>query len=101
MGVLTSHIYHIKVYQMFLVKLWSNYIVQNAWMYTRQNHQDITILMVHTLALAFHICCSWFIQSIDQNEVQTSLYQGWLLPFLFLHHRMEIYASFLAGLKCL
>lgn len=70
---------YIKVYQMYLVRQWSNFIVPNVWMYTPPSRQDTTILMVRTLELAFHICCLWYIQNIGQSEVQTSSCPGLLI----------------------
>uniref|UniRef100_A0A8D8SN54 Uncharacterized protein n=1 Tax=Cacopsylla melanoneura TaxID=428564 RepID=A0A8D8SN54_9HEMI len=60
---------------MFLERQWSNPTVPSVWMCTHPNHHVTITQTVLTLAPGFHTCCSWFIRSIDQNGLLTSLYQ--------------------------
>lgn len=63
---------------MFLGRQWSNSTVQNAWMFTHQNHLDIITQMEHTLGQVSLTCCLWYILSTDQKDQTTSLFQGCL-----------------------
>lgn len=70
---------HPQVCLMFLGRQWSNSTVQNAWMFTHQNHLDIITQMEHTLGQVSLTCCLWYILSTDQKDQTTSLFQGKVL----------------------